>query len=218
MDPQEKKLVIRLRKFARICPIAGYREELIKVGTPVVVQTDRGIELGEIIAFTRGLPRALIRDVKLKKVIRYATEEDLQKGKELAFLEQEAISIGLQKIKEHELPIKIINVEYLFDVSRVILYYKVKEGESAPNLRDFTRDMAATLKARVDVSQISSRDGARLFGGLGPCGRPLCCAVWLEKPRHVTVKAVKDQGLSLSPTRTSGICGRLLCCLEYEKK
>lgn len=209
-------LAIRLRKFNRVCPITGYREESIRVGAPVIVQTDRGIEYGEIVSYLRGYPRALSRDVRLKKVIRYATVEDVEKEKSVPELESKAFAEAVRKVGEHELPIKIINLEYLFDTTRVIVYYRVEEGKKAPNLRDLSRDLSTTFSARVDMRQVSPRDEARLFGGLGPCGRPLCCAVWLEKPKHVTVKMAKDQGLSISSTKTSGVCGRLLCCLEYE--
>jgi len=212
----KRHMAIRLRKFNRVCPITGYREESIRVGASVVVQTDRGLEYGEIIAYRRGLPRALSRDVRLKKVIRYATPEDIEKAKGIPELEERAGAVAAQKVMEHELPMKIVNLECLFDTNRVIVYYKVEEGKKIRNLRDLSRDLATTLKARVDLRQVSPRDEARIFGGVGPCGRPLCCSVWLEKPKHVTVKMAKDQGLAISPTKTSGICGRLMCCLEYE--
>jgi cell fate regulator YaaT (PSP1 superfamily) len=211
-------LAIRLRKFNRLCPITGYKEESIKVGAPVVVQTDRGIEFGEIVAFPRGLPKTVSRDVKLKKVVRYATPEDVLKAGEIPGMEKDGMAVAAQKVKEHELPIKLINLEYLFDTSRLVVYYKVEEGKKAKNLRDLSRDLSSSLKARVDLRQISPRDEARIMGGLGPCGRPLCCAVWLDRPRYVTVKMVKEQGLAISPTKTSGVCGRLMCCLEYEYK
>lgn len=213
---EKHHLAIRLRKFNRICPITGYREEAIKVGSSVVVQTDRGLEFGEIVSYQKGLPKALSRDVKLKKVIRYATQQDIDKVKSLPALESSAQKTSAEKAKEHELPIKIVNVEYLFDNSRVTIYYKVQEGKKVKNLRDLTRDLSTSLSARVNLRQVSPRDEAKLFGGFGPCGRPLCCAVWLEKPRHVTVRMVKDQGLAISPSKTSGMCGRLMCCLEYE--
>jgi len=217
MSAKEKlSLAIRLRKFNRLCPITGYKEESIKVGVPVVVQTDRGIEFGEIAAFAHGVPRTLSRDVKLKKVIRYATPEDIRKAAEIPALEHKGLEIAAQKAKEHELPIKVINIEYLFDTSRVVVYYKVAEGKKVKNLRDLSRDLSSTLKARVDMRQMSPRDEARIIGGLGPCGRQLCCATWLNKPRYVTVKMVKEQGLAISPTKTSGVCGRLMCCIEYE--
>jgi cell fate regulator YaaT (PSP1 superfamily) len=213
---EKKHLAIKLRKFNRVCPITGYREESIKVGSPVIVQTDRGIEYGEIVQYQKGLPAASTRDVKLKKVIRYATAEDMAKVRTLPELEVKAMKIAQQKVAEHELGVKIISVEYLFDVNRAIIYYKVEEENKAKNLRDLTRDLSTNLEARVNLRQLSPRDEARLFGGIGPCGRPLCCHAWLEKPRHVTVKMAKEQGLAISPTKTSGVCGRLMCCLEYE--
>jgi cell fate regulator YaaT (PSP1 superfamily) len=213
---EKKQMAIRLRKFNRVCPITGYKEESIKVGAPVVVQTDRGIEFGEIVAYEHGLPKSLSRDVRLKKVIRYATPQDVEKVKSIPELEARAMAVATQKAKEHELPIKIVNSEYLFDTSRAIVYYKVQEGKKVKNLRDLTRDLSTTLEARVNLRQVSPREEARIFGGLGPCGRALCCSVWLEKPKHVTVKMAKEQGLAISPTKTAGICGRLMCCLEYE--
>jgi cell fate regulator YaaT (PSP1 superfamily) len=215
--PEKKLLAIRLRKFNRVCPITGYREGSIRVGAPVVVQTDRGIEYGEIVAYTRALPHSLSRDVRLKKVIRYATPQDVEKMKALPELEAQSVKIANEKIREYELPVKIVNAECLFDASRVIIYYKPQEGKKIKNLRDITRDISTVLSSRVDLRQISSRDEARMFGGVGPCGRMLCCSVWLEKPKHVTVKMVKDQGLAISPTKTAGICGKLMCCLEYEQ-
>lgn len=215
----QPKLAIKLRKFNRVCPITGYREEAIKIGVPVIVQTDRGVEYGEIIPFRH----ALFHDVVLKKVIRYATFEDVEKEKHMPEMEAKAFASAVQKAKEHELPVKVINLEYLFDATRAIVYYKLGEGlpagqagKKAPNLRDFSRDLSAALSVRVDTRQVSPRDEARLFGGLGPCGRSLCCSVWLERPKHVTVKMAKEQGLSVSSAKTSGMCGRLMCCLEYE--
>ena len=212
----EVKLGIKLRKYNRICPITGYKEESIKVGSPVIVQTDRGIEYGEIVSFARGYPKTLSHDVKLKKVVRYATAEDVEKEKSIEEMETKGYVTAVQKANEYELPIRIVNIEYLFDTSRAIVYYRANEGKKAPNLRDITRELSTAFAARVDMRQISPRDEARLFGGLGPCGRGLCCSVWLEKPRHVTVKMAKEQGLSISPTKTAGVCGRLMCCLEYE--
>lgn len=210
------KLAIRLRKYNRICPIAGYKEESIKVGAAVVVGTDRGTEFGYIVSFQKDYPRNLTKDVKLKKVIRYAAPEDLQRAEGLEAKEEEALKIATKKAKEYELPIKFINVEVIFDGSRTIFYYKLEEGKKARGTRDLGRDLSRQLKTRVDLKQINPRDEAKFYGGLGPCGRSLCCASWLNKPRHITVKMVKEQGLQISPTKTSGMCGRLMCCLEYE--
>jgi len=215
MPDKKSNHVVELRKFKRLCPIIGYKQDSIKVGAAVIIQTDRGIEFGKILELKRGSSQQS-RDVKLKKIIRYATAEDLEKVKALPELEQKAFQIAQQKAKEHELPLKIIDSEYLFDVNRAIIYYKVVDGKKVKNMRDLSRDLSSALKARVDLRQVSPRDQARFIGGLGSCGIKLCCSSWLEKPRHVTVKMVKEQGLSLSPTKTSGMCGRLMCCLEYE--
>lgn len=212
----EQKLGIKLRKLNRICPITGYKESAIKVGARVVVQTDRGIEIGDIVAIPRDAAKHRSRDVALKKVLRYATQEDLKKAENLEKLEAEAIRIGMEKFKEYEFPLKIIDAEYTFDEKRVVFYYKVEEGKKVPNLKDLTRDLSGKMQARIEMKQLSPRDEARICGGLGPCGKALCCAAWLTDPKHITVRMVKDQGLSISPTRTSGMCGRLMCCLGYE--
>ena len=211
-----KQMAIRLRKFNRLCPITGYKEGSIKVGAAVIVQTDRGVEYGEIVAYPHGLPQALARDVKLKKVLRYATQSDLEKVKSLPELEEKALRIASQKVQEHELGIKIVNVEYLFDINLATIYYKEPDNKKTKNLRDLTRDMSTALAARVNFRQLSPRDEAKMLGGLGHCGRNLCCSSWLSKPQHVTVRMAKEQGLQISPTKTSGICGRLMCCLGYE--
>ncbi|MBU0687252.1 MAG: hypothetical protein KKB81_05315 [Candidatus Margulisbacteria bacterium] len=210
------KLAIRLSKFGRICPIAGYNEQSIKVGAAVIVGTDRGTEFGWIVSFPKGYPNALAKDVRLKKVVRYASDEDLKQLAATTAREEEVLKLAAQKVKEYELPLKVVNVEVIFDGSRVIFYYKIAEGKKSRGTRELGRDLSRLLKARVELKQINPRDEARLFGGLGPCGRSLCCASWLSKPRHITVKMVKEQGLQISPTKTSGMCGRLMCCLEYE--
>jgi cell fate regulator YaaT (PSP1 superfamily) len=126
--------------------------------------------------------------------------------------------IAMQKVREHEVPIKIINAEYLFDDKKVHFYYRVTEQKSAINTKDLKKDLSSVLDAKVDIHLVSPRDEAKIIGGLGPCGRSLCCVAWLDKPRHVSVKALKERGISLSPTKTSGICGRLMCCLQYESE
>jgi cell fate regulator YaaT (PSP1 superfamily) len=211
------KLAIRLRKFGRICPIRGYNEQSIKVGAPVIVGTDRGVEFGWIIAYPKGYPHASAKDVKLKKVIRYANEEDLKIAAGLEDKEDTAHKMALEKIKQYALPIKIVNVEVIFDGSRTVYYYKVEENKKvAREIRDLEKDLSRGLQSRVEMKQVSPRDEARMLGGLGPCGKTLCCATWLTRPKHVTVKMVKEQGLQLSPTKTAGICGRLMCCWGYE--
>jgi cell fate regulator YaaT (PSP1 superfamily) len=207
-----KEAAIELRKFKRICPFSGYKEESIKFGSAVVIQTDRGIEFGRIVEARKKIHP----DVHLKKILRYATLEDLEKERSLPEKEAQFLATAVQKAKEHELAILIIDVEYLFDNSKAIIYFKTSSGDKSVNVRDLGRDISTTLKIRVELRQISPRDEAKLFGGIGACGRELCCCTWLEKPKHVTVKMAKEQGFAISPTKTSGMCGRLMCCLEYE--
>lgn len=213
----ERKLAIKLRKFNRVCPIAGSNEETIKVGSGVVVLTDRGEEYGTIIAFPKKYPKMVAQDVRLKKVIRYATADDLKNAEALPAKENEARTLSAQKAAEYELKLKIVDVEYLFDRKKVIVYYKGEKDKPTPDLKAYRKDLSTNLEAEVTLRAITPRDEAKFCGGQGPCGRPLCCAVWLNKPKHITVKMVKDQGFQISPTRTSGMCGRLMCCFEYDQ-
>ena len=209
----ENKLAIKLRKFNRICPISGYKEESIKVGSSVIVLTDRGEEFGTIISFPRSVPHTS-SDVRLKKVIRYAS--DMKTVNSLDQKEDTALVQVAAKAKEYELPIKIVGIEYLFDTSKINIYYKTGKDNKTPDLKPFRKDLSSSLKAEITMRSLTPRDEARFIGGLGPCGRSLCCCSWLNKPQHITVKMVKDQGVQISPTKTSGICGRLMCCFGYE--
>jgi cell fate regulator YaaT (PSP1 superfamily) len=211
-----KNLAIKLRKFGQICPIAGYKEEAIKLGAKVIVETDRGQEAGQIVAFEKGFPKHLSREVRLRKVVRYANASDLHHIEGLDEKERAAMKIGMQKVREHELPIKIISIEYLFDDRKAHFYYRITGHKKALNTRELIRDLSASLSAKIDMHLVSPRDEAKIIGGLGPCGRSLCCVAWLDKPRHVSVKALKEKGISISQTKTSGCCGRLMCCLQYE--
>ncbi len=184
----------------------------------MIVETDRGLEAGQIVSFERGFPKDLPREVRLRKVIRYATADDLRRIEGLDEKEKDAIRIGMQKVKEHELPLKIIGAEYLFDDKKVHFFYRIAEQKKGLNTKDLAKDLSSTLSAKVEMHLVSPRDEAKIIGGLGPCGRALCCAAWLDKPRHVSVKALKEHGISISPTKTSGICGRLMCCLQYESE
>ncbi len=211
----EQKLAIKLRN-EEICPITSNKESTIRVGAPVVVKTNRGEEFGHIVAFKKSYPRKISKEVQLKRVLRYATEQDTKKVKNLPTKEQEAHQTAQTKSQEFELPIKIIATEYLFDASKVYFYYKVIKDKKLPNIRDFRKNLSGTLNAEVTLRNLPPRDEAKMIGGLGPCGRNLCCANWLTKPKHITVKMVKEQGFQISPTRTSGMCGRLMCCFGYE--
>lgn len=211
----EQKLAIKLRN-GELCPISSSKEETIKVGSAVVVRTNRGEEFGHITSFPKKYPPNTAKEIHLKKVLRYATEQDTKKMNSLTGKEEHAIRTAAEKSREFELPIKIISAEYLFDTSKVFLYYKVTKGQKIPNTRDFRKNLSIALNAEVTLRSLQPRDEAKMTGGLGPCGRGLCCAGWLNNPKHITVKMVKEQGFQISPLRTSGMCGRLMCCFGYE--
>jgi len=156
--------------------------------------------------------------VRLRKVIRYASPDDIKHIESLDEKEAKAIRTAMQKVKEHELPVKIINVEYLFDDKKAHFYYKITSQKKGLNIKELTKDLAGVLFAKIDMHLVSPRDEAKIVGGLGICGRSLCCVSWLDKPRHVSVKGLKEQGIIINPTKTSGICGRLMCCLQYESE
>ena len=184
----------------------------IKKGQNVIVETARGIEFGECVI---GIRKISEEDIvaPLKSVLRLATEEDINKHKENKAKETEAFEICLKKIEEHNLVMKLIDVEYTFDNNKVIFYFT---AEGRVDFRELVKDLATIFKTRIELRQIGVRDEAKMIGGLGPCGRPLCCSTFLGDFASVSIKMAKDQSLSLNPTKISGICGRLFCCLKYE--
>ncbi|MFZ5968645.1 MAG: PSP1 domain-containing protein [Bacillota bacterium] len=178
----------------------------------VVVETSRGIEFGEVVVGPKDVPEEDIVS-PLKKVLRIATLEDEIQHKHNIDKEKEALHICLEKISEHQLDMKLIDVEYTFDNNKVIFYFT---ADGRVDFRELVKDLAAVFKTRIELRQIGVRDEAKMIGGLGPCGRSLCCASWLGDFEPVSIKMAKEQSLSLNPTKISGICGRLMCCLKYE--
>lgn len=178
----------------------------------VIVETARGIEYGSAVI---GMKEVDDKDVipPLKKVMRIATEEDTRVYKESKEKESEAFRICMEKIREHSLDMKLIDVEYTFDNKKVIFYFT---AEGRVDFRELVKDLASIFRMRIELRQIGVRDEAKVIGGLGPCGKPLCCATFLGEFHPVSIKMAKDQNLSLNPTKISGICGRLMCCLKYE--
>lgn len=185
----------------------------IKKGKFVVVETARGIEFGECVIGVKEIPETDIV-APLKSVIRVAEEEDINKHKENKVKEEEALSICLKKIEEHGLNMKLIDVEYTFDNNKVIFYFT---ADGRVDFRELVKDLATIFKTRIELRQIGVRDEAKMLGGLGPCGRPLCCSTFLGDFASVSIKMAKEQNLSLNPSKISGICGRLMCCLNYEQ-
>ena len=186
----------------------------IKVGDQVIVETSRGIEFGDVVVGPKQVSEEEVVQ-PLKKVIRIATDEDREVVRVNKEKEKETFRICLQKIKEHGLPMKLIDVEYTFDVSKIIFYFT---AEGRVDFRELVKDLASVFRTRIELRQIGVRDEAKMLGGLGPCGRVVCCALFLGEFDPVSIRMAKDQNLSLNPAKISGLCGRLMCCLRFENE
>lgn len=186
----------------------------IKRGDNVIVETARGLEFGETVLEPRDVEDDTIV-TPLKKVIRIATDEDKVRNLENKSKEKDAFNICLQKIEEHKLPMKLIDVEYTFDNNKIIFYF-VADGRI--DFRELVKDLASIFRTRIELRQIGVRDESKMIGGLGPCGRQMCCSSFIGDFEPVSIKMAKEQNLSLNPTKISGVCGRLMCCLNYEQK
>lgn len=184
----------------------------IENGQNVIIETSRGVEFGNVVIGVRDVPEEKLF-LPLKKVLRVATPDDKLKNKENIYKQIEAKEICLKKIREHKLDMKLIDVEYTFDNNKVIFYFT---SDGRVDFRELVKDLASIFKTRIELRQIGVRDEAKFINGIGQCGLPLCCANWLGDFQPVSIKMAKDQNLSLSPTKISGICGRLMCCLKYE--
>ena len=186
----------------------------LDTGDFVIVETARGIEFGEVVIASKD-----IEDEEsvspVREVIRVATEEDVADHCDNVTKAKEAFVVCAEKIKQHDLDMKLIDVEYTFDRSKVLFYFV---SENRIDFRDLVKDLAATFKTRIELRQVGIRDHARLIGGLGICGREFCCSSCMGAFQPVSIKMAKEQGLSLNPTKISGNCGKLLCCLKYEQE
>lgn len=185
----------------------------IKQSQNIIVETARGIEFGECVITPKEVDESEIVS-PLKNVIRIASEDDIKKHKENKEKEKEAFNVCLDKIQQHNLKMKLIDVEYTFDNNKVIFYFT---ADGRVDFRELVKDLAAIFRTRIELRQIGVRDEAKMIGGLGPCGRTLCCSTFLGDFAPVSIKMAKEQNLSLNPTKISGICGRLMCCLNYEQ-
>lgn len=207
-----KVIGVRFKKAGKIYYFSPSEFE-IKKGDYVIVETARGIEFGECVIGLKEIKEEEIVS-PLKSVIRIADEKDILKHKENKEKEKEALDICLNKIQEHKLDMKLIDVEYTFDNHKVIFYFT---ADGRIDFRELVKDLATIFKTRIELRQIGVRDEAKMLGGLGPCGRSLCCSTFLGDFASVSIKMAKEQNLSLNPTKISGICGRLMCCLNYEQ-
>jgi len=181
-------------------------------GDRVIVETARGLEFGDVCMANREVSNAEI-SAPLKKVVRSATARDEEQLTANRQREQDAMVTCAAKVAEHKLPMSLVSAEYSFDGQKLMFYFT---ADNRVDFRELVRDLAATFKTRIELRQIGVRDEAKMLGGLGPCGRPICCATFLGDFQPVSIRMAKEQNLSLNPTKISGLCGRLMCCLRYE--
>ena len=186
----------------------------IKKGDKVIVETARGIEMGEVCVGIKEIsPESLTKP--LKDVIRVATDEDVKRVEENKIKEKEAVGICLEMIKQHGLDMKLVETEYTFDRTKVLFYFT---SEGRVDFRELVKDLATRFRVRIELRQIGIRDESKMVGSIGICGRELCCSKFLGEFMPVSIKMAKEQGLSLNPTKISGTCGRLMCCLKFEQE
>jgi len=182
----------------------------LAIGDKCLVETENGIEAGEVVSPERMIERS---KKKLYRVIKKMDANDCEVVKKNAEKEKEAFQKVLQKIEEHELKMKLTSVDYTFDCNKLFVYYT---AEGRVDFRELIKDLGYLLKTRIQMVQIGVRDEARMIGGFGPCGLPICCGLFLKNFRPVSIDMAKEQELSLNPVKISGVCGRLMCCLAYE--
>jgi cell fate regulator YaaT (PSP1 superfamily) len=202
---------IRFKRAGKIYYFAPGHFDLHK-GDHAIVETARGVEYGEVVMDPQEVEEKSVVS-PLKDVLRKANERDARKVEENHRKEKEAFAICEKKIAARKLEMNLVNVEYTFDGGRIIFYFT---ADGRIDFRNLVKDLAAVFRTRIELRQIGVRDEAKMLGGIGCCGRPLCCATFLGDFEPVSIRMAKEQNLSLNPTKISGICGRLLCCLKYE--
>lgn len=204
---------VRFRQAGKIYFFAPGKLQIQK-GDKVIVETARGVEFGSVIVGPKEVPDEEIMQ-PLKSVIRIATEEDKKIEEKNREKEKEAFAICQEKIRNHNLDMKLINAEYTFDNNKVLFYFT---ADGRIDFRELVKDLAAVFRTRIELRQIGVRDETKIRGGIGICGRPLCCHTYLSEFAPVSIKMAKEQNLSLNPTKISGVCGRLMCCLTNEEE
>ena len=204
---------VRFRPAGKIYFFAPGKLE-IKTGDKVIVETARGVEFGSVVTGPKDVEDDRITP-PLKPVIRVATDEDIKKEAKNKEKEKEAFTICLEKIKKHNLDMKLIDAEYTFDNNKVLFYFT---ADGRIDFRELVKDLASVFRTRIELRQIGVRDETKIRGGIGICGRPLCCHTYLSEFAPVSIKMAKEQNLSLNPSKISGVCGRLMCCLTNEEE
>lgn len=208
-----KVVGVRFRSAGKIYYFAPGKLNL-NVGMHVIVETARGVEMGTVMLASREVPENEVIQ-PLKPVIRIATEADEKVVEKNHEKEKEAFKICLQKIAKHKLDMKLVEAEYTFDNNKLLFYFT---ADGRIDFRELVKDLAAVFRTRIELRQIGVRDETKIMGGIGICGRELCCHSYLSEFAPVSIKMAKEQNLSLNPTKISGVCGRLMCCLKNEEE
>ena len=208
-----KVIGVRFRVAGKIYFFSPGKLE-IRQGDNVIVETARGVEFGRVVSGPKEVPDDEVIQ-PLKYVIRIATEQDHKTEEKNREKEKEAFKICLEKIRKHGLDMKLIDAEYTFDNNKVLFYFT---ADGRIDFRELVKDLAAVFRTRIELRQIGVRDETKIRGGIGICGRPLCCSTYLSEFAAVSIKMAKEQNLSLNPSKISGVCGRLMCCLTNEEE
>ena len=211
-SPKVEIIGVRFKDVGKVYYFAPKGEQF-KHGDSAIVETARGVEIGEVVLPNRMFPQSALVS-PLKEIVRKATEADFRQLEQNRKKEEEIMKTFTEKIHEHKLDMKPIEVEYTFDGSKIMFYFT---SDGRVDFRDLVKDLAFIYRTRIELRQIGVRDEAKMLGGLGICGRPFCCSSFLGDFQPVSIKMAKEQSLSLNPTKISGTCGRLMCCLKYEQ-
>lgn len=203
---------VYLSKLGKALPFGVEEGVEVEEGDFVVVEDEYGLHLGQIVDGPREAPHEELEEAE-GRVVRKATEEDIEKDRRSREREREVRELAQRRADKLGIPLKVADVEFTLDGRRLIVYFT---SEERVDIRKLGRDLAHIVKLRVDLERIGARDEAKLMGGLGPCGRPLCCATFFKTFKSITLKMAREQGLQLNPDKISGVCGKLMCCLAYE--
>lgn len=204
---------VRFKSVGKIYYFSPGKQK-ISAGQKVIVETARGVECGDVVMENREVVEEEL-NAPLKPIIRLATEKDLKIVEQNRVKEADAMKICQEKIAAHKLEMKLVDVECTFDNNKLLFYFT---AENRVDFRELVKDLASVFRTRIELRQIGVRDEAKMLGGLGICGRQFCCSGFLGEFQPVSIKMAKEQGLSLNPTKISGTCGRLMCCLKYEQE
>lgn len=207
---------VSLCKGCKGCKVSYFDPDRLSLrsGDEIMVPTAKGVEFGVVVTAAREIPECGMPH-ETKKVVRRATDRDRQQRDRNESRRERAFRKCQELIVRHELPMKLIDIEYVFDGSSITFYFT---AEGRVDFRALVRDLASALKTRIELRQVGVRDEAKMIGGLGPCGRTLCCAAFLDEFQPISIRMAKEQHLPLNPAKISGVCGRLMCCLRYEQE